>query len=165
MYSKPVTPRTNSSRENPCVLSVHQSPNTILSLVHTQSLFTKHPNPSHHYTTTPSHLPPPTPTHSKPTVHLHLGLSSMRSLFRRMSSGIAFRVSSSKDCMRGEGGRLVCAMRNQQTHARTEPRQPMLAGPYLQAKGLEHLVNVLGPRTNVTRHELVSGREDPRDLL
>ena len=92
----------------------------------------------------------------------------MRSLFRRMPSGIAFRVSSSKDCMRGEGGRTlssVCNAKRQPDDARTEPSQPVPAGPYLQAKGLEHLFNVLGPRTNVTRHELVSGREDPRDLL
>ena len=135
------------------------------SLAHTQTQFTKHPQ---HHTPTPSHPPPRAPTYSKTTAHIHLGLSSMRSLFRRMPSGIAFRVSSSKDCMRGEGGRTlssVCNAKRQPDDARTEPSQPVPAGPYLQAKGLEHLFNVLGPRTNVTRHELVSGREDPRDLL
>ena len=139
------------------------------SLAHTQTQFTKHPQ---HHTPTPSHPPPRTSpralTYSKTTAHIHLGLSSMRSLFRRMSSGIAFRVSSSKDCMRGEGGRTlssVCNAKRQPDDVSTEPSQPVPAGPYLQAKGLEHLFNVLGPRTNVTRHELVSGREDPRDLL
>ena len=109
------------------------------SLAHTQTQFTKHPQ---HHTPTPSHPPPRTSpralTYSKTTAHIHLGLSSMRSLFRRMSSGIAFRVSSSKDCMRGEeGGRLArCAMPkgNQTTHAqsqanRCQPSLPAGQGP------------------------------------
>ena len=156
---------TTSSRGESLGVLLHHPPHDP-SLVHTQSssLSTSAPHP---YTLPPQHHTP-TPSHPHLPAHIHLGLSSMRSLFRRMSSGIAFRVSSSKDCMHARGERTLgsmCSAKRQPADARTEPSQPEPAGPYLQAKDPEHLFNVLGPRTNVTRYELVSGREDPRDLL